>query len=118
MSDNHQYLDRVVIPFVALMFSLTGGMLHLVKLNVVISGFLTDKKSIKYGLALLLILAVMLIPEFKNNSITNSDAFVNVNQTRPVAESQAIKWIINTEDLMYPINESIRTHVLMGFSFQ
>lgn len=134
-----KYLDRIIIPLMALMFSLMGGLLHLIKLSVLsisigislrskIQSYYNGNSSpiedikarqVAAGLTIIILLPIFFVlPMYMNNQITNSSAFtVEVNNHNFVT-AKSMQWVINTQEFMYPVNNFLRRDVLKDMKFE
>lgn len=112
-----KYLDRMVIPFVALLFSLSGGFLHLVKFTYLATSLFTQRMAIKVSAASFTLLCLIIGPFMVSNAITRSEAFLKVIGQHQQEQALAIKWMINAQNIVYPINDTLRKRVLFGMQF-
>lgn len=121
----HEELGRdamrgVIVPPLALLFSLLGGIVHLCK-----TGFYTAKLFLPgtiraAGINGLLLCLLLAAPLFLSNSITGTKVFANV-VSRVAASSphtaRVLRWIIQGQTYAYPVNNWVRIHALRGITF-
>lgn len=128
VAKNH--LDRMVIPVVALLFSMIGGLLHIIKFFVVASGFFTARldglTSFKYkaSIAAGLFSIFLFVPMIASNAVTRSEAYTGLVEHIRQSETgfkpgstYAISWLLNAQQIVYPVNNAIRVHMLRGVRF-
>lgn len=128
VAKNH--LDRMVIPVVALLFSMIGGLLHIAKFVVVASGFFTDRMvgltrfKYKASIAAGLFSIFLFVPMIASNAVTRSEAYTGLVEHIRQSETgfkpgstYAISWLLNAQQIVYPVNNAIRINLLKGARF-
>ena len=103
----------VIVPPIALGFSMIGGLVHLVKLfNFILMLFVFQKK-IRLGVVVTTATLLLLLPLVINNHITSSRLISNLRTASAVSLSQnatttGLVWIVNSQSIFYPVNKTIR----------
>lgn len=113
--------DRVIVPPVALAFSLAGGLGHLFKFGFLLLA-LFWRPALPRGLIMGGLLACLVyIPLHLPNAVVESPAYPVLHRYATEGFSPAgaglIEWVIRAQAFAYPCNEAIRRYVLNGLSF-
>ena len=105
-------MRALLVPPIALGFSLVGGLVHIGKLFDCVFRFLPGRRSIK-GLAILGVLATAVLAVFLSpNPVSSSRVFgafqrqINASFGWPL--ERALTWVVQAQPYAYPINEAIR----------
>ncbi|MBP6819065.1 MAG: hypothetical protein KBC46_07165 [Ferrovibrio sp.] len=122
--------ERVIVPPVALGFSLAGGLGHLFKLGFLLLLIIFPRQQGKpawhsglpraalmgSGVALLVIVTLA-----QPNSVVESPAYPVLHRYATerftAAGATTIEWIIRMQAYAYPCNEAIRRHLLFDLSY-
>jgi hypothetical protein len=118
--EGREAAERLVVPPLALLFSLIGGLTHLLK-----SLYLTMRLSPAPAwlrLAPLYLLPVALLVALRAvNPVTGSSVYAKlesgVGAQKGVSTAKALRLIIQAEELVYPLNHAIRMTLLAGQKF-
>jgi hypothetical protein len=113
-------VQRVVVPPVALLFSLTGGLAHVFKLGYLLLLVIGIRRSFAWLGMATMATGLATVPLILSNSITSSSTYQVfedwLSDEHPVAPI-VLRWIIHAESMAYPVTDSLRRYVLMGFGF-
>ena len=117
----------MIVPPIALFFSLLGAIMHIgktlcVSMGTVLLFVTTEKKSKNIArLVMICILVPLLtIPLTIKNPITKTDTYQYVENTineKSKWSSFAMRWIIHTQTFYYPINEYLRQKIAPYIDF-
>lgn len=114
-------MQALIVPPIALAFSLLGALTHLFKSANYIIILLAPRVRFRVPVLLGLVSALALSAFLAPNEVTRSRVFEYFEQQTarrfflPVA--WAVRWVVQAQPFFYPINETIRTKVLMGINF-
>lgn len=116
-----QSAERLIVPPLALGFSLAGGLSHLMK-SLYLSLVLATGRRRTGIAALLAVLAFAAVGgSLATNAVTGSPAYrdleAQVRQGRGHAIAAGLRWIVQVEPLAYPVNETLRRVALMGLTY-
>lgn len=116
-------MEAIVAPPIALLFSVLGALTHIFKSSNYtlqwVKPRLRYRKTILIGLVATFIIGVW----NTKTEVTSNPVFIHMNETiahsmfagRPL--SIAMEWLIRAQEYFYPVNEFIRTHILMGIDY-
>lgn len=108
-----QAVEALVVPPLALAFSLLGAILHLCKFTYYLSRLTL---SLRRALVLSagMFIALLALPLLLPGSITSSQVYerveTRITETRPKM-AYGIRWIIQAQRLLYPGNKAVLLHV-------
>jgi hypothetical protein len=112
----------VIVPPIALAFSMLGGLIHLARLLSYLLMLALPWKRFGTILAIGAFLFMLIAPMKTTNDITSSRLVTNLSAeaTGPLHKlrSAGLVWIVKTQTVFYPANNSIRTHILSGYDSQ
>lgn len=112
--------ERLVVPPLALLFSLVGGLTHLMKSLYLLMRLLPVPAWSRFVPLYLLPLA-LLVALRAVNPVTGSGVYAKLEQgvitQKGKSTAKALRLIIQAEELVYPINQTIRTTLLLGQEF-
>lgn len=116
-----QSAERLIVPPLALGFSLAGGLSHLMKSLYLSLVLATGRRRIGIA-ALLAVLAFAAVGgSMATNAVTGSPVYrdleAQVRQGRGRAIAAGLRWIVQVEPLAYPVNETLRRVALMGLTY-
>jgi hypothetical protein len=108
----------VIVPPVALGFSMAGGLVHLIKLMNYFLMLVIFSKKIRMRIIMLAIVTLFTAPMFVSNHITSSRLITNLRKASIgdpglMATTTSLVWIVNSQSIFYPINKTLRegTHI-------
>ncbi len=114
-------LRNLVVPAVAIAFSLIFGLLNAINLLLNVLFFLVQEKFwLRWGGFCLMLALVLLMPVRHRYRIYNQPPYQDlVAETRKNygAWADFLDWVAKTEPLVYPLGNILRYNVLNGFSF-
>lgn len=112
---------RVIVPAIALIFSLLGGLTHFVKSGVLFLEISRLDLIQRLIIMVSISFAILLLPFKCSNSVIESSPYQilhnTVKEKRGILTAKTIEWIIRAESEIYPFNTWIRINVLGGFNF-
>ena len=114
-------LRNLVVPAVAIMFSLIFGLLNLVNLILNLIFLLVEEKRwLRFaGLSIMSVL-ILLMPLRHEYQIYSQPAYLDLlseTENNYGLWVQALDWLAKTEPLIYPLGNVLRIQLLNGFSF-
>lgn len=122
--------DRVIVPPIALAFSLLGGLGHLFKLGFLLltitfparPGRQAWRSALPRAAIMGTAVAILVyVPMHMPNNVVQSPAFPVLHRYATerfsMAGADTIEWIIRAQAFAYPCNEAIRRHILLGLNF-
>jgi len=114
-------LRNLVVPAVAIMFSLIFGLLNLVNLILNLIFLLVEEKRwLRFtGLAILSAM-ILLMPLRHEYQIYSQPAYLDLlseTENNYGLWAQVLDWVAKTEPLIYPLGNILRYQLLDGFSF-
>ncbi len=124
-----QAAHRVVVPPLALFFSLLGGGGHLLKLLVLLTGAFTSSMPARALASVAVVTALANWPMTRPNAVVGTQAYANldaaaagfvaarVGETGGRAAAGLLEWTVRAQDVFYPVNETIRSRLLRGIEF-
>ena len=109
-----------IVPVFALLFSLLGAIVHICK-----TMYFSMRLALSNGTHALifnsiLFVALMCVPFFITTTITSSSTYARIEEkitTQHNVMAPALRWIIQCQSVIYPVNNFFRNKVLMGYSF-
>lgn len=107
----------LLVPPIALGFSLFFGLLNLVGLVASLVPSARGKLIARCGL----IAAVITLPFYATNSITSSAGYTTLNavlEKEGIAQAHALRWLMGAEPVAYPVMNGVRVRILRDFKFQ
>jgi hypothetical protein len=116
----------LIVPPIALAFSLAGALVHLFKISNYLArigvGWAGD--SLQFNptpMIAVVVVGVALSAFLLSNEITRSKLF-DFEQREMYAKGQAVpavvcRWVVQAQPYFWPVNEWIRVNVLRGFAF-
>jgi glycerophosphoryl diester phosphodiesterase len=113
-SDGERAMRALIVPPIALMFSLLGAFGHLIKLSATLLTLLAPTLSIGYRISAVVIsLAMVLtVPLLLSNTVTRSKVYSALEeQTRTEVSfigSYMVRWVMRAQPLLYPLADEIR----------
>lgn len=115
-------LRNLVVPPVAIAFSLIFGLLNLINLILNLLFYLIEEKRLyRWAGFLLLMILVIIMPLQQHHQIANQQAYISLLQHTEdrfgFAVSGFLNWISKTEPMVYPLGNVLRYNLLEGFSF-
>lgn len=100
-------IKLAIVPFIALIFSLVGGVFHLAKLTGLLGKLAGIIVPLRWMASIVVLIGVSYYPLQVSNNVTDSKLFSYVgNQTGP-NEKWMISWIVHLEDVYFPINDQM-----------
>lgn len=124
-----QAAHRVVVPPLALFFSLLGGGGHLLKLLVLLTGAFNSSMPARALASVAVVTAMANWPMTQPNAVVGTHAYANldaaaagfvaarVGEAGGRAAAGLLEWTVRAQDVFYPVNETIRTGLLRGIEF-
>lgn len=113
----------LLVPFMALVFSLMGALAHVTKLSLyvltLVRGYPLFKKPGRFAMVTL-ILPAALVTVFAwtmSSDTTSSKAFRSLEQQAGLVMRTMIRGTIHGQMVGYPIFEGVRVHLMRGFTF-
>lgn len=111
----------LVVPPIALTFSLIGAMVHLFKVAnysiLLARPRFEHRMPVILGAAMTLTILGFMVP----NNVTYSRVYQNLEMQTDITftpfAAYAVRWVVQSQPFFYPLNETIRTVVLRGISF-
>ncbi len=114
-------LRNLVIPAVAIAFSLVFGLLNAINLILNLVFLMIEEKPwLRWSLFSLMLALVLLMPMRHDYRIYSQPAYIDLlSETRQQYGGWAdvLDWVAKTEPLIYPLGNILRYNVLNGFSF-
>ena len=113
----------VIVPPIALLFSILGSIVHIYKVCKYASLVVFPHSHVVNLVVRLGVCALALAPFRYPNAITNSQGYQRIEaqktSDRPFGPlfSLGFRWVIQAQPYFYPINERIRLLVLKGYEF-
>ena len=115
----------VVVPPIALSFSLLGAVAHIFKTVrfALCLLFIGTEAVVPTILALCVGAGLIAYPWQHPNEITSSTGFLKLEEAKKAdpgrgeLQAGAIRWVIQAQPYFYPVNERIRQRLLGGFPF-
>jgi hypothetical protein len=113
----------VIVPPIALFFSLLGALVHIYKVLKYALVVVFARPEAVGVIVFLGVGALALAPFRLPNSITNSAGYQRVEARKRSEEpfgpllSLGFRWVIQAQPYFYPLNERIRMQVLSGYKF-
>lgn len=112
--------ERLVVPPLALAFSLLGGLTHLAKSLFLAMKLAPVRPWLRFAPLYVLPLA-LLVAMRAVNPVTANPVYDrlegHVVEARGPSVAKAFRLVIQAEELVYPVNATIRRTILMGQSF-
>ena len=116
-------MRALLVPFIALVFSLMGALAHVTKLSLYLvtlaKGYPLFKKPGRFALVTLLLPAT-LVSAFAwtmTSETTSSKAFTALERDTGLVMRTLIRGTIHGQMVGYPIFESVRVNLMRGFTF-
>jgi hypothetical protein len=116
----------LVVPPIALAFSLAGALAHLFKITNYLARIAVGRMGSPLRISptpviATLVIAIALSAFLVGNDVTGSELFA-FQQREMSGKGQAVpavvcRWVIQAQPYFWPVNEWIRVHVLQGFAF-
>lgn len=113
----------LLVPFMALVFSLMGALAHVTKLSLyvltLVKGYPLFKKPRRFAMVTL-ILPAALVTVFAwtmSSDTTSSKAFRSLEREAGLVMRTMIRGTIHGQMVGYPIFEAVRVHLMGGFTF-
>ncbi len=114
-------LRNLVIPAVAIAFSLIFGLLNAINLLINLFFLLVEEKFwLRWGLFAMLLMLLLLMPQRHEYRIYSQPAYLDLlseTQRNYGAWADFLDWVAKTEPLVYPLGNVLRYNLLDGFSF-
>ncbi len=118
--EGREAAERLVVPPLALLFSLIGGLTHLMK-SLYLTMRLLPVPAWSRFLPLYLLPVALLVSLRAVNPVTGSSVYAKLEQgviaQKGTSTAKALRLIIQAEELVYPLNQTIRKTVLLGQNF-
>lgn len=114
----------VIVPPIALGFSMLGGIVHLAKLlnYLLMLAIPPCRKNMRLALVVGTLLVLLLAPMATSNAITSSRLVTNLKAgtASPLHKLRGtgLVWIVKAQTIFYPMNSSIRDYFLGGYDFR
>lgn len=108
-----QAIESLVVPPLALAFSLLGAILHLCKFTYYLSRLTLPLRRallLPAGLFLALLALPLALPGSITGSLVYERVETRITATRPKL-AYGIRWIIQAQRLLYPVNKAVLLHV-------
>lgn len=121
--------QRLIVPPIALFFSLVGGAGHLLKLLILLTGILTTNWPFRATISIGVVSYLIYMPMTAPNTVTQSQAYANLDryvaahvgarlgQFAGGLTAGLLEWTIRAQQYAYPINEKIRTSIMGSVEF-
>ena len=110
----------LIVPPLALLFSLLGIIVHVCKTGLYSLRLLIPWLSLAIFINVALLGALMAAPLFLSNPISRTPVFCRVESrigTGHPYTAKMLRWIIEGQTYIYPVNNWIRIHMLRGATF-
>lgn len=110
----------LIVPPLALLFSLLGIIVHVCKTGFYSLRLLLPWLSLAIFVNVALLGALMAAPLFLSNPISRTPVFCRVESrigTDHPYSAKMLRWIIEGQTYIYPVNNWIRIHMLRGATF-
>lgn len=116
-----QAAERLIVPPLALVFSLIGGLGHLSKSIFLGTLLLSRRRGIAWAACLTALTLGLVGGYHYKNPVSVSPVYTDL-ESQVAANSAfyvpwALRWIVQTEPVSYPIAEAIRRHALVGLTY-
>lgn len=116
-----QAMRALLVPPIALGFSLIGAMVHLAKFSLCLVRFISSAKKWNRIVVIGSIITIMLSALLAPNAISGSRVFTYFqaqtrNQLGWIAE-RSLTWVVQAQPYGYPINEWVRKRILGDISY-
>ena len=110
----------LIVPPLALLFSLLGIIVHVCKTGLYSLRLLIPWLSLAIFVNVALLGALMAAPLFLSNPISRTPVFCRVESrigTGHPYTAKMLRWIIEGQTYIYPVNNWVRIHMLRGATF-
>lgn len=115
--DARNTMKMTIVPVIALIFSLVGGVFHVAKMTMMLLRLVVISSVSLMGAAVVLLVAG-LAPLAQNSDVADSSLYVYLEANVPTHYELATRWVLHLENSYYPINEWLRINVLQEFDFE
>lgn len=116
-----QSAERLIVPPLALGFSLAGGLSHLMKSLYLSLVLATGRRRVSIAALVAVLTFAAVGGSLATNAVTGSPVYrdleAQVRQGRGHAIAAGLRWIVQVEPLAYPVNETLRRVALMGLTY-
>lgn len=122
--EGRRAMEGLVVPPIALAFSLVGALLHLGKGANYLARMAAPGFRLRVPVVASAVVAAGLAVFLAPNDVTRSPAFASLQERTQASFSgagpaiaAATRWVVQAQPFFYPANEGIRRTVLGGFDF-
>lgn len=114
-------MRALLVPPIALGFSLVGAMVHIFKFGAYSARFVSSRKRLNMAIIGGVLVATALSAFLAPNAITTSRVYryveAQTTSTLGTVPAHAFTWVLQAQPFAYPANEAVRTSVLLGLTF-
>jgi hypothetical protein len=114
-------MESVIVPPIALAFSLIGGVTLMGKTIVYLLTLISIRRTVRWTVLAAIFAAAVWLPFQASDAITTSPTFAALYQRSErilgSVGARALVWTIRFEGFAYPFNDAVRRRVLRGIDF-
>jgi len=114
-------MRALLVPPIALGFSLIGAMVHLFKFTAYSARFVSSRKRLNMMVIGVILATTALSAFLMSNAVTESRVYryfeTQTTSTLGVIPARAFTWVLQAQPVAYPVNEAVRRSLLFGLTF-
>jgi hypothetical protein len=114
-------MRALLVPPIALGFSLMGALVHLFKFSLYSARFVSARRRLNMVVIGSSVAAVALSAFLAPNAITTSRVYgyfeTHTASALGTVPAHALTWVVQAQPFAYPVNEAVRASVLHGLTF-